>query len=242
MFLKRILPVFLLLVCGAVFNSICAAAPLMIEKNLFAADRKPPSPESADSSPRAAKPGMAVSNIQLDGVIIQSNAKRAVLRMKSVPAGRPVKKGQPASPFVTVREGQMVSDYRVTKIESKSISLEKDGQTFTVGLFAENKVVSPASAAPAPAPAPAQQPMAAPEVAQRETAANQPPGPQAQPGYNPANQPQSLPGQAAPPPNPNVASFPASRRQAPPNVYAPTPEPVINQDPNQTEETVEEEE
>ena len=214
----------------------------MIEKNLFAADRKPPSPESADSSPRAAKPGMAVSNIQLDGVIIQSNAKRAVLRMKSVPAGRPVKKGQPASPFVTVREGQMVSDYRVTKIESKSISLEKDGQTFTVGLFAENKVVSPASAAPAPAPAPAQQPMAAPEVAQRETAANQPPGPQAQPGYNPANQPQSLPGQAAPPPNPNVASFPASRRQAPPNVYAPTPEPVINQDPNQTEETVEEEE
>jgi hypothetical protein len=238
-FLKRILPVFLLLVWGAVFNSICAAAPLMVEKNLFATDRKPPPPESADSSPKAAKPGMAIGNIQLDGVIIQNNAKRAVLRMKSQPAGAPGKKGQPSSPFVTVREGQAVGDYRVSKIESKSISLEKDGQTFTVSLFAENKVVTPASAPPAPTPV--QQPMAAPGVAPQEAGANQPPGVQLQPGYNPANQPQALRGQAAPPPNPNVAGFPASQRQAPQNVYAPTPEPVINQDPNQAAETIEEE-
>ncbi len=91
---------------------------------------------------------MAIGNIQLDGVIIKSNSKRAVLRMKNQVAGAPGKKGQPASPYVTVREGQMVGDYRVSKIESKSISLEKDGQTFTVGLFAENKVVTPPSRRP----------------------------------------------------------------------------------------------
>jgi hypothetical protein len=240
-FLKRILSVLLVLMWGAVFNSYCAAAPLMVEKNLFANDRKPPPPESAGASPKTAQPGMAISNIQLDGVIIQSNEKKAVLRMKSVPAGAAVKKGQPASPFVTVREGQVVSDYRVSKIESKSISLEKDGQTFTVSLFAANKVVTPASVPPAPAPA--QQPQAAPGVAQQESGANQPPGVQLQPGYNPENPQQALPGRAAgAPPNPNVAGNQALRRQGQPNVNAPNPDPALNQDQNQTPETVEEEE
>ena len=185
MFLKRTLSVFLLLAGAVVFNPVCAAAPLMVEKNLFAADRKAPPPESADTSSKPAKPGMAIGNIQLDGVIIQSNAKRAVLRMKNQPAGAPAKKGQPASPFVTVREGQMVSDYRVSKIESKSISLEKDGQTFTVGLFAANKVLPPL--APAPAPVAVQPPMAAPGVAPPDAGANQPPGVPPQPGLNPQN-------------------------------------------------------
>ncbi len=235
MFVKRILWVFLLLVLGGVFQSICAAAPLMVEKNLFAADRKQSSAESADISAKAAKPGMAIGNIQLDGVIIQSNSKRAVLRLKDRLVGAAGKKGRPVSPFVTVREGQMVGDYRVSKIESKSISLEKDGQTVTIGLFAENKVITPPSAAPVPAPA--QQPMAAPEVAPQQAGANKPPGVQLQPSYNPANPQQLPPSEAAPPPNPNVAGYPASQRNVPPNVHAP----VMNQDPNQAAETIEEE-
>ncbi len=202
MFLKRILPVLLLLVCVAAFNSICAAAPLMIEKNLFANDRKPPPPESVDASQKPAKAGMALSNIQLDGVMIQSNSKKAVLRMKNHPGGAPGsapgKKGEPASPFVTVREGQIVSDYRVSKIESKSISLEKDGQTFTIDLIAANKVVTPP--APAPPPAPVEQPAAAPGVAPAGAGAALPPGVQGQPAYNQQNPPQPIPGQAAPNP------------------------------------------
>jgi hypothetical protein len=238
-FLKRILPVLLLLVWGAVFSSICEASPLMVEKNLFATDRKAPPPESADTSAKPAKPGIAIGNIQLDGVIIQSNAKRAVLRMKNQPGGPAGKKGQP-SPFVTVREGQMVSDYRVSKIESRSISLEKDGQTFIVGLFAENKVVTPPS--PPPAPVPVQQPMGAPGVAPQEAGANQPPGAQPQPGYNPQNPQQLPPGQGAPPyPDSRVAGNPASNRNQQ-NVYAPSPEQGVNQDPNQPAEAVEEEE
>ncbi|MGA2404065.1 MAG: hypothetical protein ABSG91_20555 [Syntrophobacteraceae bacterium] len=239
MFLQRTLSVFLLLVGVVVSNTVCAASPLMVEKNLFAADRKAPPPESADASPKPAKPGMAVSNIQLDGVIMQSNAKRAVLRMKNQPVGAPGKKGQLASPFVTVREGQMVSDYRVSKIESKSISLEKDGQTFTVGLFAANKVLPPIT--PAPAPVAAQPPVAAPGVAPPDAGANEPPGVQFQPGFNPQDPQQAMPGQPPPSPNPAVAGFRGSRGNVQQNVYVPVPEPVINQEPDQSAEIIEEE-
>ena len=236
MFAKRILWVFLFLIWGGVFNSICAAAPLMVEKNLFASDRKQPPQESANASAKAAKPGMAIGNIQLDGVMIKSNSKRAVLRMKDQLAGTAGKKGRPASPFVTVREGQMVGDYRVSKIDSKSISLEKDGQTVTIGLFAGNKVVTPLSAPQAPVPA--QQPMAAPGVAPQEAGANQPPGVPLQPGYDPANPQQLPPAEMTPPPNPNVGGYPASQGNVPPNMYAP----AINQDPNQAAVTIEQEE
>ena len=200
MSIKSISSVFLLLMWVLVSSAVCAAAPLMVEKNLFATDRKPPSPESVDASSKPAKPGMALGNIQLDGVIIQSSGKKAVLRMKNQAAGPPGRKGPSVSPFVTVREGQMVSDYRVSKIESKSISLEKDGQTVTIGLFAGNKVVTPLSAPQAPVPA--QQPMAAPGVAPQEAGANQPPGVPLQPGYSPANPQQLPPGEMAPLPDP----------------------------------------
>ncbi|HYA43235.1 MAG TPA: hypothetical protein VEF34_18170 [Syntrophobacteraceae bacterium] len=227
MFRIRILSVFFFLAWWALFNSICAAAPLMVEKNLFANDRKPPPPESADTAGKAAKPGMPVGNIQLDGVIIESSAKRAILRMKSLPAAPPPKKGQPASPFLTVREGQMVSDYRVTKIEPKSISLEKDGQTFTIGLFAANKVSSPASPVPTPA---------APAPAPQEGESNPAAGVQPQPAGN--LPPQAMPGQ--PQPFAPRRGF-AGNRNIPPNLNPAIPDPTVNQDPNQAAEPVEEE-
>ncbi len=234
--LKRTLSVFLLLAGAVVLNPVCSAAPLMVEKNLFAADRKAPPPESADASSQPAKPSMAISNIQLDGVIMQSNAKRAVLRMKNPPPGAPAKKGQAASPFVTVREGQMVSDYRVSKIEPKSITLEKDSQTFTVGLFAANKVLPPM--APAPPPVAVQPPTGAPGVAPTDVEVNQPLGVPPQPGVNP-EYPQPA---QAPVPNPGVAGIRGRRGNIQQNVYAPAPEPAINPDPNQPAETIEEEE
>jgi hypothetical protein len=180
---------------------------------------------------------MAIGNIQLDGVIIQGNSKKAILRLKNLPAGPPGKKGQAASPFVSVREGQMVSEYRVSKIESKAISLEKDGQTFTVALFAPNKVATPASPAPSPAASPAQQPPVAPGVAQQEAGANPPPGAQVQAfGNNPQVPPQPVTG----------AGFagrgggpPHFNRNVPQNVNAPPQVQEMNQD--QPAETIEEE-
>ncbi len=233
MFLRRISGVFLFLVCGAVFNSVCAAGPLMVDKNLFASDRKPPSPESAEVSAKQAKPGMAIGNLQLDGVVFESNERRAILRMKNAQPNPSAKKGQPVSPFVTVREGQIVSDFRVTKIEPKSILLEKDGQTFTISLFAENKVSAPPSPVAAPTPVQPPAPPAPPGGVPQD---QQPPGMQAQPVENPPNMPQPIPGQ--PPLN---RGFNNNRNVRQPNAYAPVPEPTVNQDPNQPPETAEEE-
>jgi hypothetical protein len=221
-FLRKILSGFVFLACCVAFCSICAAAPLMVEKNLFANDRKPPPPES-DTSSKAAKAGMPVGNIQLDGVIIKDNLKRAILRMKNMPSGPPAKKGEVASPFVTVREGQMVSDYRVTKIERKSISLEKEGQTYTIGLIAENKVSPAPSPIPAPAPAPAPVP-AQQEGVQPQPAAQQP-------------VPQQAPVQGQPIPNRRGI---AGNRSIPPNINMPVPDQGEIQDPNQPGEPVEE--
>jgi len=123
----------------------------MVDKNLFAQDRKPPSPETAAAPAAAGKPGMPVTNIQLDGVMIKGNSRKALVRMKASggPAGQAGKKG--SSPFVVVRENQQVGDFRVVKIEPKSISLERDGQHFVVSLFAEGKIATPAAPPPAPA-------------------------------------------------------------------------------------------
>lgn len=236
MFAKSVASIFLLLMWGLVFIAVCEANPLMVEKNLFATDRKPPSPESLNESSKPAKPSVALGNIQLDGVIFQSSEKRAVLRMKNQSSGPPGKKGPSGSPFVTVREGQMVSDYRVSKIDSKSISLEKEGQTFTISLFAENKVLSPVtpSAAPvqpqtatAPPPGGAQ-----PEVENSE----QPAGLQTRPGANPQNEQQGFPNQARVGPG-----NPGGGRHRNPNVRQNVQDPAAEQDPDQPAETVEEE-
>jgi hypothetical protein len=139
-FLKRIL-LFCLIIIGAVLiHSLSTAAPLMVEKNLFAQDRKPPPPESAASPTQPGRPAMPVTNIQLDGVMINGNNKKALVRLKTPQVGAG-KKAQ--SPFVTVREGQQIGDFRVTKIEPKSVLVEKDGQSYTINLFAEGKIASP---------------------------------------------------------------------------------------------------
>lgn len=146
-------------------------ASLMVEKNLFSQDRKPPAQESATASEQPNRPGVGISNIQLDGVIIQGNNRKALMRIKSQASpGRDKKK---VSPFVTVREGQQIGDYRVVKIEPKSVSLEKDGQTHIIGLFAENKISTPATPPGPPAQTVPVKPAPAAESAPRQA---QPPG------------------------------------------------------------------
>ncbi len=229
----------MLLVLTVLIDTVCSAAPVMVEKNVFAMDRKPPPPESASAPATPTRPGMGISNIQLDGVIINGNSKKAILRMKNQPGGAAAaKKGQ--SPFVTVREGQQIGDMRVTKIEPKSISLEKDGQTFTVNLFADNKVVTP----PAPMPAPAQaQPVPPPGVQPPEGVPNQPPGvPQpGQAGFNPRIPQQQMIPQQMPAPNPGAPGYvdPSVDPNAQQNAEVAGQEPV--QDPNQPGDLIEEE-
>lgn len=198
-------------------SAVSVAAPVMVEKNLFAQDRRPPSPESAAPA-QPAKPGMALSNIQLDGVMIHGNNKKAIIRLKNVGGGGgPKQKGTTATPFVTVKEGQQVGDFRVSKIESKSISFEKEGQTYTIGLFAEGKIATPA--APVAPAQPIQPPMPPPGQPHQPS---RPPADQ-HPGFvNAPGQPRGVVPQPAPGQNrQNVAQPPPAQ---------PIPEPEMEQE------------
>lgn len=122
--------------------SPAAAGPVMVEKNLFAQDRRPVSPETATASQKPNKPGLNPNAFQLDGVVIHGDVKKAIVRVKGQVPGRGKEK---TSPFVTVRENEKIGDYQVVKIEPKSISLERDGEVTVVNLFQEGKVVPPAA-------------------------------------------------------------------------------------------------
>jgi hypothetical protein len=127
-------------------SSPCGSASLMVEKNLFASDRKPPSPEATAPAPQANKPGLTAKAVQLDGVFIRGDIKKAIMRVKGQIPG--ADKAKPQNPYVTVKEGEKIGDLHVVKIDTRSVSLEKDGQVEVVKLFAEGKVVPPAPPVP----------------------------------------------------------------------------------------------
>jgi hypothetical protein len=195
----------------------------MVEKNLFAPDRKGPAPESEVAPQPSQLAGLALSSIQLDGIMIQGGTRKALVRLKNMPGavspGTPQPPGTPhaksKSPFMSVSEGQQIGEFRVSKVESKSISVEKDGQSFTINLIAANKIVSPAAAAPsaAPQPVPPPVPQDAGQPPQNQAGLAQqqmmqggqqvPPPNQGTPGYaDPALNPQLQQNQELPPPIP----------------------------------------
>jgi hypothetical protein len=128
-----------------------AQEPQMVERNLFSPERKPVESKTPESTGEPAK--MPKGTIQLDGVFLHGEVKKAILRVN--PSLLKDKKKK-TDPFVTVSENEQVGDYRITKIEPRSISVEMRGATFDVPLFAAGKVAPPppkqASAAPGGAP------------------------------------------------------------------------------------------
>ena len=177
------------------FSSNSACAPIMVDKNLFASDRKPPSPESAAPAPQANKGGLSAKAVQLDGIFIRGDTKKALLRIKGQIPGADKAKTQ--NPYIAVGEGEKIGDFQVVKIENRSVSLEKEGQTEVINLFAEGKMVvppPPMPASPVPPPSPAQQGQAPPGTAPGQMGAQpvQPPFPQGPPGAN-------MPGAVQPP-------------------------------------------
>ncbi|MDR3556849.1 MAG: hypothetical protein P4L55_19015 [Syntrophobacteraceae bacterium] len=146
--IKRIPIVCFFLLLNGLFSPLFAAPPSMVEKNLFSQERKPPLPASESESTQGTGSGVEIENIQLDGVVFRGNSRKALLRLKNGQMAAPGQEGNPLPPVVTVRVGEMVDEYRVTKIDLRSVTLEKSGQAYTIGLFASNKVVAPASPAP----------------------------------------------------------------------------------------------
>ena len=167
------------------FSSNGACASIMVEKNLFAPDRKPPSPESVAAAPQPNKPGLSAKAVQLDGIFIRGDTKKALLRVKGQIPG--ADKSKTTNPYIAVGEGEKLGDFQVVRIENRSVSLEKDGQTEVINLFAEGKMVvppPPMPASPVPPPAPAQpgQPPPAAVPGQMGAQPVQPPFPQGPPG------------------------------------------------------------
>ncbi len=204
--LKKAILMSLLAIAGGAFPYAVEAetVPVMVEKNLFSQDRRPPAPDSAGSPAQPDKAGISHQAVQLDGVMIAGDSRKALLRLKTTPPGSAKKKGQ--SPFITVREGQRFSDYLVVKIEPKSISMEKDGQVFVVNLFAEGKVVTPLPAAPPPPPASVGQPGRGGQPAPPNVPGQGPNMGQRQP----PNVPEGMEGAMAPGwPNPNMMTHQA---------------------------------
>jgi len=180
-------------VCSFSSNGACNS--IMVEKNLFAPDRKPPSPESVAATPQPNKPGLSAKAVQLDGIFIRGDTKKAILRIKGQIPGADKAKAQ--NPYIAVGEGEKIGDFQVVRIENRSVSLEKEGQTEVINLFAEGKMVVPPPPMPAasvPPPSPAQQGQAPPGTAPGQMSAQpvQPPFPQGPPGAN-------MPGVAQPP-------------------------------------------
>ena len=85
---------FCLCVAGMVLiHSLCAGAPLMVDKNLFAQDRKPPPPESANTPTQPNKPNMPITNIQLDGIMVNGETEKGPGSHQGRPGGRTEQKG-----------------------------------------------------------------------------------------------------------------------------------------------------
>ncbi|MGV8073652.1 MAG: hypothetical protein AB2L11_03710 [Syntrophobacteraceae bacterium] len=144
---RLFLLVFVLLMGFLAHIPFCMAAPLIIEKNLFSQDRKPSPPDASPAAGQPNAPSLQVKAIQLDGIIICGDVKKALLRIKGQ-SPWPKEKDKQESPFFTVQEGEKVSEYKVLKIGVRSVSLERDGQVFDVNLYAEGKVLPPVASVP----------------------------------------------------------------------------------------------
>jgi len=158
---------------AAMFFSICNAEPTIIEKNLFSPDRKPPSDEQPEQQPqpsKSAQTGLPPRSVQLDGVFIRDNVKTALVRVNNQLLGEKRERGTDPFPYMIVKEGESVGDYKVVKIESRSISLQKDNLVYAINLFMDGKVVPPATPLPAApiSPEPEQTPQNPPEAATPE--------------------------------------------------------------------------
>jgi len=187
------------------------AQPIMVEKNLFSSDRKPTTDEApdAEAAHKGSGPtGLPPKSVQLDGIFIRQDVKKALLRVSNQLLGEAAaSKGKGKKdqfPYMTVSEGESIGDFKVVKIDSRSVSLEKDKQVYVISLFMDGKVVPPAAQLPATPTTPEQEK-----------------GPQPTPGAAPAMNPAQQAQASRPQPNmPPAPGLPAGENApaGPPNV------------------------
>jgi hypothetical protein len=110
------------------------------ERTLFSPDRTEYLPEESDSMVEEETSIIQGKKINLYGVIIMDNDRKALIDNPNRKTGEPLKKW--------VRVGEMFGKVRVVAIESKSVSLAEGAKKYKIHLYTE-KVASPSSADPA---------------------------------------------------------------------------------------------
>ncbi len=126
-------------------SAAAAADPVMVRQNLFSPERRPPSDANASAEALPGTPTPPVS-VQLDAVFIYGDTKTALVRVNTRSyRGRSAKT---STPYVRVKENDLVEDYRVVSIQPKSIRLERNGETLDIPLFQEGKVSPPVQEIP----------------------------------------------------------------------------------------------
>jgi len=194
---------------GVAAQPAATGQPLMVEKNLFSAERKPMDAKAAE--PAAEAPKLAKGTIQLDGIFIHDDVRKAILRVNPSLLKKSKNK---AEPFVSVGENDQIGDYKVVKIEARSITLEQRGASFIIPLFAPGKVTPPPPKLPTAAGA-SPQPGPAGRPPQPQPAREMPPG-----------QPPPAPGeQVHPAGQVYAAPIPPEGVELPPGAVRPSPGP-----------------
>ena len=87
---------------------------------------------------------MAKGSIQLDGVIIRGETRKAILKVNP---GLLKDQKNKTNPFVTLGLNEQIGEYRIEKIEPRGITLESRGTTLEIPLFAAGKAAAPATSA-----------------------------------------------------------------------------------------------
>ncbi len=111
----------------------------IVERNLFSPDRTEYLPEEPVLITKEEEPILSGRRVNLYGVIIMDNDRKALIDNPSGKAGKPQKKW--------VRVGEKLGDVRVMAIEPKSISLAEGTKTYEIPLYTK-KEASPSSAEP----------------------------------------------------------------------------------------------
>jgi len=166
----------------------------VVENNLFAPTRTPPSTSKTEDKPQQISPG----DLQLDGVILVGDKKRAIFKVNPNILGDEKAKKKP---YITVSEGEQVGVYRIVSIKKDQVVVDQNGQQVVIPLVKSSKTPSPITVAlPTVSITPAQRPQSA------------------KPQQVPSNQPQPQPAPQSATPEGAVAA------EAPQGVW-PQPQP-----------------
>ncbi|MBW1974203.1 MAG: hypothetical protein JRI45_01345 [Deltaproteobacteria bacterium] len=108
---------------------------VVVEKNLFAPDRKPPAIQ--ENSKTVDHGTFNPDDIQLDGIIYFQHEKRALVRLR-----RNIGEYQKGN-YVVLKEGESIGPYKVTKVGKASIIVNWKGQEQEIPLYQSGKIAAP---------------------------------------------------------------------------------------------------